>query len=869
MPRLAAARNALIGAGALLVAVAAWRLLPRSGPSDVREPAVRVVVVDASASVVRRRPGWLPWVRARIADEARAAGAAGEHAALIVFAADVELRAPPGPPELLLARLAGRAGAPLDPGMRADGASDLAGALDVAAGLVRDPRRPPGAVVLLGDALATGRDPALALARMHAAGVRTHLLAPPAAELGDAALVALEAPRAVEIGAPLVARATLELRPPLPDRIVVMVELSGSAGLKSEIATVDVPRGGGRVVARIPLGAAAPGRTQIDARLVVAGGDPLPENDRASCATVAAGELVCAVLARDSARADCDAWIARGGASPLPGVQMLAVAPADLARVIDDLDCLLTFDVPLDELPRELVASFVQRGGGWLAVSGYGFLGDWSPDGPPEEGLHPLLPLFPAPLDGGPRDVVLMVDGSGSMSGEPFDLVRTAAVEMVAAALPRDEIQLRFFTETLERPLVLRRRDGDGRTPAGTGAGDRAGDRDRTREAAARSLLSARVPGGSTWILACLDQLADERERSDREALVLLLTDGREAGQAPDPVAKAAGLVARMRSARAGLRVIAVGRDADVPFLERLVAPGEELVRAGDLDDLAQIFQREINRARVVDAPALEVRRVHDGGPLADALLAPADAEPLPPLQRVVRDLPRAGATVLWETADGDPVLAAWQVGLGRTALFASAPRPGWGTAWSGAPERFGALLRWLGRGARERGPTASIERGLDGVARLVVQGLPADAPARIAARLLRSDGADELARLELDLAPRHAVDPGLDRRAARLAPEVLGQARGSAVVALGWDATRLGLPLVVPRPPEFLPAEAPERERAAWDVAPEPAAAPAPGAGTGEQGPGAGPSLLAAGLALVFAGAVAGGVQGRRPSGR
>jgi len=874
MRGLAALRRTLIAAGAIALALAAWLLAPGASPEDAREPALRVVVVDASASVVRRRPSWLPWARARIADEARDALASGEDAALIVFANGAEVRVPPGPADALLAALAGTADrAPLEPALRADGASDLTSALEVALVLVVDPARPPGTVVLLGDATSTGRDPTGALGRLRAAGVETRCVPPPRAELGDAGIVAFTAPERVEFGAPLVARATLMLAPPLGDEVLLAVELSGASGLRTELRTVKVPPGGGRVVAPIELGPADVGRTEMRARVVAPGGDPIPENDRASAATVARGQLVVGAAVRDSAREDLVAWLGSGAASRLPGMQVLPFRPDELPGVIDDLDCLVTFDVSLDELPAELVASFVDRGGGWLAISGFGFLNDWSPSESAREdgGLHALLPLEPAPIDGGPRDVVLMVDGSGSMAGEPFDLVRAAAVDMVGAALPRDEIQLRFFTAGLERPRLLRQRGT--RSDAGT-----AQDRARTREEAARALFSARVPGGSTWILACLDQLCDEREKAGREALVLLLTDGREAGEQPDPVAKAAGLVERFRAARTSLRVIAVGRDADLLFLSRLVAPGEELVRAAELGDLAEIFQREIHRGRVDGPPAMEVRRVADGGPLAGELESTRadEAAPPPPLERLVRDKARPGATTLLATDEGRPVLAAWRVGLGRTAVFASAPRAGWGDAWASRPELLGDLLRWLGRGERERGPRAFVERG-DGEPRLVVEGLPGDAPPRLVGKVVApgGDGAGtiepgqvELGRVELLLAPRPGAELSRDRRTGRAPRELARSAGRHATLVLSFGDETLGLALAVPPPAEFLPAEA---DLAAWSAPADPGGEEA---GRGDPAgqsatlaladepaglTAGGPLLLAAGLLLVFAGAALG----------
>ena len=846
------------------------------------------MLVDSSASVVRRRPGWLPWIRARLADEATLADENGSEIAVVVFGRDVDLRFAPAAPQALIAALEARGGAPFDPAASDDGESALTGAVEVASSIALDPLRPAGAVVLLGDGAWTGTDPARALAALAWGGAEFSHVLPPPATLPDAAVVSLDLPDLVEVGAPLLARVTLELSPPGAQNGVLIVEVDGGGGVRADAIPFQAPPASAtsgiganqapanRVVLPVDLGPADYGRTAVSVHAVLAGreaggngGDVVPENDRAEAVTVAEGELVCGAVSSIASRAVLQEWIARDGADVFPGVQVLPLSPEEVPGVLDQLDLLVSFDIPIDVLPAELVEPFVRRGGGWLAVSGWGFLEDWSPGGA-EEGLHALLPVRPAPVDVGPRDVVVLVDGSGSMAGEPFDLVRTAAVEMVAAALPRDEIHLRFFTKVLEQPHVLRARGAD---PS---------DRGATREAAARKLLAARVPGGSTWILASLEQLAEERERLSRDALILLLTDGQESGSSPDPGAKATSLATRLRAAKARLRVIAVGADADLKFLGRLVSPGEEVVVAKDLAELEQIFQREVNRARTTDAEDAEgllvVRHRGEPGSLADELLAPMGAPPLPSLERLVRDELRPGATLLWATEDGDPVLAARRVGLGRAAVFASAPRAAWGSAWIGEAERFGPLLRWLGRGRRRGGPSARIDEG-----RLLLEGLEGDWPPIVSAALV-----DPLARggerteVELVLAPLHPLDAGTTRRRVSLSPELIGASAGSVMSLLlevpPGAATApgpLALTVEVPIAPEFRPTPGLRLRAASADGAD-------PGAGggkerrdsasldVGETVSAFGPPLLISGLGLLLlAGLARRLTQGSRTPGR
>src|SRR5262249_3942618 len=73
--------------------------------------------------------------------------------------------------------------------------------------------------------------------------------------------------------------------------------------------------------------------------------------------------------------------------------------------------------------------------------------------------------------------------------------------------------------------------------------------------------------------------------------------------------------------------------------------------------------------------------------------------EQAPPLQGYVLTTPRQTAQVLLASPRGDPVLAAWQYGLGRALAWTSDFKGQWGKAWVAWDQfpRFSAqLLGWL-----------------------------------------------------------------------------------------------------------------------------------------------------------------------------
>lgn len=663
---------------AFLFAVAAWFLWPRADASA--GSALRVVAFDASASVVRRRPDWSGWLRQSLLETARRAEREGERVLLVRYAeaADVLFE---GDPTAFTDALLGRGAAPLsfavEPG--ADEASRIDAALAVAR--ARAELGGPVGLTVLSDGGYDGADPSPALEALRARGVAVTWRDPPPATRPDAGLAALRLPPRVEPGAPLVADVEWFCAPGGTDReLVIELELvHGSARRTATSGPIRVAAGGlARGVAAVPLGAALPGRSEVAARARVVGAvDPVPENDHAAAAVATGGALVGAVVAPVDRLEQ-----ARDFFGEPAGVQLWFTGPDELATRLDELDLLVTLDVELDLLPVAALARFVETGGGWLHAGGWAQLAR----GPAS--LEPLLPLIPDPGGGRERDVLFLVDGSGSMEGEPFEAVRAALLELGRLAPPADELQLRFFTVG---PLALHVVRGRGEAA------------DATRASLSRR-LDLRVPSGPTQILSSVEAVARERATAEVPTLLFLLTDGRESQDALRTPERIAAWRELLESARVELVVVAVGSDADRAFLQTLVRDGETLWLADELARLEDIFRREVNRERVREGD-LPVRWAASAGDEWTREIFGADREALPGVARYVRSRPRPDAHTLWTSEEAEPVLAVRREGAGRTAAWASSIDGGWSPARSGS--ELAPLLRWLGR--RERRASAAV----------------------------------------------------------------------------------------------------------------------------------------------------------------
>lgn len=801
--------------GAALLAVGAWFVVPRE--SAASGPPVRIVMVDVSASVHGGRSDSEPMsVRHEIDAIRSRSRAAGEEVLAIAFGR--------GARRFDFDALASSLAASED-------ATDLAAAFELAATIADDRR--VVAIDVFGDGSWTGVDPAPIAARLAGQGIAVVQHVRFMFSGDDVGVAPLRAPILVRSGQPIAfeveawhARGVGGFHPGGPRTLIVTARLV--EGQRTESRTVRVSLEGqhtdyGLRPARVPFDfdalTSGTAEVEVHATLEVDGKEPptiLPENDVTRATVRAEGEALVVVVGEPTR---CEAFAARLETS----VRDLGFRFADrvTAEALRDADAVVSLAHEFTADEATILDDAVARGCGWLDVAGANFAGSARPRS---------TALVPAGDGDGPRAIVVLLDASGSMNGEPGRVSRAALASLVENAPREDALEARWI------------HDGGVRVDALGNAGERD---DAARRAVLRDVvLAGPDPRGPTRIWSALDEFASGLDGA-RRTLAILVSDGRDPDRT-EITARADALRARLAEKNARLVVVEVGADPDRELLAALAGADSVVLAAGDLTAtdartrLADMFTNAIARGSIAVFTFTRAARVAE----ADAPFAAAFQSLAPPtVRRAVRTRAATSANVVWTSDDGLPLLAFARTGLGVAGTLAFSPDAEWLGDENEVIDALATAIRAV-LPPHELGATTLFERDGD----LVLADAAGRAPPIVRVEFTSSRG-ERLGSVEL-VAGRVGHDP-LRERSAPLPALLTRLDAGETVEArVADDATGLQrFSFTAPRAPEF--ARLPQHFTP-----------PAPIAGATPTAPGSdplGPWMLLAGIAALALAAGAG----------
>ena len=376
--------------------------------------------------------------------------------------------------------------------------------------------------------------------------------------------------------------------------------------------------------------------------------------------------------------------------------------PASVAE-LERYDLVLVSDVPAKSASgrenfgyaqMQAVEQYVRRGGAFVMAGGPDSFGPGGYGGSPlERNVLPVRLDAEKEKDTPGLALMLVLDRSGSMSGQKIELAKEAAKATLEVLQRDDQIGVVAF-DNQPMPVV------------------------HLQSAANRmrilNNLSRVTAGGGTAILPALDMAHEELQESNAQVKhVILLTDGQSSREGIE------NLVSRMYRDGITVTTVAVGESADRELLEQIAAlAGGRYYSTNNADNIPKIFMKEtsqVSRTSIVEEhfrPRINPRfsRLQ--------LLRGVGSGGLPPLLGYVSTKAKPRAEVILSTHLGEPLLARWRLGLGWAIVWTSDVKARWSypwVRWKGYAQFWRQLVRDSMRFEQSKSyeMAATVERGV------------------------------------------------------------------------------------------------------------------------------------------------------------
>ena len=570
-----------------------------------------------------------------------------------------------------LLRLPGRERTPLSTadGIANGSDTDLAAGVAFARGLF-----PPGVasrIVLLTDGFETRGDLEAAAREAALSGVRLDAV-PIAGEVRpDVRAVALTASKTrLHEGATLELSATVESSLAGEGRIRLF---ENGIEVESRRLAVDVGQTQNVIFRRTPE---QRNLYTYRARLDGFAGDSVPGNDEALALVEVRGRPLLLHIEGEDGEAH---YLAEAMARE--GVRLQARTPQAMPESLTELngyDAVILSDVAahrLSERTMALLRDYVEKlGGGLVMIGGMNSFGVGGYYRTPIEEMLPVKIRAPDEEERQSVALAMVIDRSGSMSGEKIETCKSAATATIELLGKQDYVTVIAFDSAARVVVPMTKR------------GDNAG---------INSQIATIDAGGGTNIYPGMtgaqNALAGVKAKVKH---MIVLTDGITDGSGYE------ALSAQLKAQGITVSTVGVGSDADMALLQRMAAAGGgQCYTNVDPKAVTRIFTQDAMKhmGRLVREEQFAPKAVE-----RHAMLKGWNATQAPPLLGYVKTTRKNTAQVPLVTDLNDPLLAHWRFGLGKVTAFTSDCKSRWAatwiTAWPGYSQFWSQVLRETAR---------------------------------------------------------------------------------------------------------------------------------------------------------------------------
>jgi Ca-activated chloride channel family protein len=366
----------------------------------------------------------------------------------------------------------------------------------------------------------------------------------------------------------------------------------------------------------------------------------------------------------------------------------------DSLRGMLGFDAIILADVPATALEYDQMKwlkQYVTDFGGGLIMTGsensFGLGGYFKT---PVEDVLPLVSRFEKEKQKPSLAMILVIDKSGSMSGNPIVLARQAARAAAELLSPQDQIAVIGFDSNPQLVLDLTSASQQGQIA---------------------TAIDSIAAGGGTNLAPAMMQ-ANEILRGAHAKIkhVIAMTDGQT------PAANLLDICQEMADSGMTVSTVAMGRGASRELLASMAEAGRGRYYETDSpENVPQIFTKETMQA---SRSAIK-EDLYAVVPVAEhAMLTGFESSEMPMVLGYVMTRMKPTAQMLLAAESGDPLLASGQFGLGTGVAFTSDLTERWASEWL-AWDRFGPFWAQVIRGALKTNDSVGlsaigrVERGM------------------------------------------------------------------------------------------------------------------------------------------------------------
>lgn len=387
-------------------------------------------------------------------------------------------------------------------------------------------------------------------------------------------------------------------------------------------------------------------------------GDTIPQNNRATSFASVRGDPTLLLVSSDP---DQDANLAAALRESNLKVKHVAIEgfPESLAEM-QSYDSIFISNLAAGDFTTDMLKlleiAVRDFGVGLVCVGGDQTYAAGAYRGTPLETILPVEVELSSKKVLPPGALVLVIDKSGSMSGDKLELVKSAAIGAVRALGDSDYIAVIAFDGM---PYVIADLQ-------------KAGNRTQIE----RSIAGIEAGGGTTMYPPMVK--AYEMLHESRASLkhVIVLTDGES--QPGD----FEGITKKMADEKMTVSTVAAGEYIDGALLQSIANAGRG--RFYHVRNPTQIPQVFIKETAIILKSAINEEPFQPKMVASTEIVRGFGNGEFPTMLGHVVTEPKSRAELPLVTSGGDPLLAHWNYGLGRAVAFTSDAKPRWAKNWLG-----------------------------------------------------------------------------------------------------------------------------------------------------------------------------------------